>query len=63
MINVKTDVVIKKKAQGLAKELGLPLGTVINGYLRQFIADQRITVNHRRLLYAYLERFPPKSVH
>ena len=42
MINVKTDVTIKKKAQTLARGLGLPLGTVINSYLRQFIADQRI---------------------
>ena len=37
VINVKVDRDIKKKAQSLAEELGLPLSTVINANLREFI--------------------------
>ena len=37
MINIKTDRDIKIKAQKVAKELGLPLGTVLNAYLREFV--------------------------
>ena len=36
MINIKTDKKLKDEAQKVAKELGLPLGTVINAYLREF---------------------------
>jgi len=42
MINIKSDVEIKKNAQKVAKELGLPLGTIINQYLKQFIRDKRV---------------------
>lgn len=37
MINIKTDVEVKRNAQKVAKDLGLPLGTVLNAYLREFI--------------------------
>ena len=37
MINIKTDVEIKSQAKKVAKELGIPLGTVLNAYLREFI--------------------------
>ncbi|MFZ2521925.1 MAG: hypothetical protein WAX44_02370 [Minisyncoccia bacterium] len=37
MINIKTDVEIKNQAKKVAKELGIPLGTVLNAYLREFI--------------------------
>lgn len=42
MLAVKTDAKLKKKAQQVAKELGLPLGTVINRYLQNFIVEQRV---------------------
>ena len=41
MINIKTDREVKLKAQKIAKELGLPLGTVINAYLREFVRTKR----------------------
>ena len=41
MINIKTDKDIKVKAQKVAKELGLPLGTVLNAYLREFIRTKK----------------------
>ncbi len=37
---VKTDKEVKAQAQKTAKELGLPLSTLINAYLKQFIATQ-----------------------
>ena len=42
VINVKTDKDLKNKAQKLAKNLGLPLGTIINAYLREFVREKRI---------------------
>lgn len=43
VLNVKTDKEVKEEAQKLAKELGVPLSTVVNGYLRQFIRDREVT--------------------
>lgn len=37
---VKTDKEVKKAAQKTAKELGLPLSTLINAYLKQFIVSK-----------------------
>ena len=42
MINIKTDSKLKAKAQKVARELGLPLGTIINRYLQTFVIDQRV---------------------
>jgi antitoxin component of RelBE/YafQ-DinJ toxin-antitoxin module len=40
---IKTNKVLKQKAQKLAKEMGLPLGTLVNNYLRDFIIERRVT--------------------
>ena len=42
MLAVKTDAKLKKRAQQVAKELGLPLGTIINRYLQVFTEEQRV---------------------
>ena len=42
MINIKTDAKIKARAQQVARDLGLPLGTIINRYLKEFVVDQRV---------------------
>jgi len=42
VINIKADPKLKKEAQRVSAGLGLPLGTVINNYLRQFVIDQRV---------------------
>lgn len=39
VLNVKTDAKLKKEAQLLAKELGLPLSTVVSRLLRDFVRD------------------------
>lgn len=43
VINVKIDEKTKKSAQKLAKELGLNLSTIINGTLKSFVINKRIT--------------------
>jgi len=42
MINIKADRDVKKKAQKVASDLGMPLSTVINAYLRQFIRTKAV---------------------
>lgn len=42
---IKTNKVLKHKAQKLAKEMGLPLGTLVNNYLRNFIVDRQVVFN------------------
>lgn len=41
-INIKADTDVKKKAQKVAAELGIPLSTVINAYLHQFIRNKSV---------------------
>lgn len=40
IINIKTDSLVKKRAQKRAKQLGLSLSGVINSHLREFIASK-----------------------
>lgn len=42
VLNIKTDAKLKKRAQTVARNLGLPLGTVINRYLQEFVIEQRV---------------------
>ena len=41
-LNIKADVEVKKRAQKTARELGMPLSTVINAYLKQFIRTKEV---------------------
>lgn len=43
IINIKADKDIKEKAGRTAKQMGLPLSAVVNAFLRQFIAERRVT--------------------
>lgn len=42
VINIKADKEVKKKAQKVARDLGLPLSTIINAYLNQFVRTKEI---------------------
>ncbi len=42
VLNVKTDKEVKEEAQRVAKELGLPLSTVVNAYLKEFVRNRAI---------------------
>lgn len=56
VLNVKTDLDLKKQAQQLADELGLPLSTVVNGYLREFIQNREITFSNAPRMSPWLEK-------
>lgn len=45
VIHIKTDKEVKERAQRLAAELGLPLSTVVNSYLRQFVRNREVHVS------------------
>ncbi|OGZ57485.1 MAG: hypothetical protein A3F94_00625 [Candidatus Spechtbacteria bacterium RIFCSPLOWO2_12_FULL_38_22] len=42
IVNVKVDSETKEKAQSLAKELGLPLSTIVNANLKEFIRSGEV---------------------
>ncbi len=42
MINIRADRETKKRAQMVARGLGMPLSTVINAYLNQFIRTKEV---------------------
>ncbi len=41
-LNIKADREVKRRAQRVARELGMPLSTVINAYLKQFIRTKEV---------------------
>ena len=41
LVSVKIDQDIKTKAQNLTQELGIPLSTLVNAYLRQFVREKK----------------------
>jgi addiction module RelB/DinJ family antitoxin len=42
LITVKTDKTLKHAAQELAAEIGVPLGTLINSFLKQFVRNKEV---------------------
>lgn len=42
VLNIKTDKKVKQGAQKVARELGLPLGTIVNLYLRELAREKRV---------------------
>lgn len=42
VINIKTDIKIKKEAQKIASDLGFSLSATINGFLKQLIRDKTL---------------------
>ena len=46
VLNVKIDPVLKKKAQLVAKELGLPMSIVVSASLREFTNTRSITISN-----------------
>jgi addiction module RelB/DinJ family antitoxin len=45
VLNIKTDVSVKRQAQDLARELGVPLSTVVNAYLKEFIREKELRLS------------------
>lgn len=43
MLSIKLDKSLKQKAQGLAHTLGVSLNAVVNGYIKEFISERKVT--------------------
>ena len=56
ILNIKTSKSLKEEARSIAAELGLPLSTVINAFLRQFVRERSVTFDARLAPTPYLER-------
>jgi addiction module RelB/DinJ family antitoxin len=55
VLNFKTDKKLKTEAQKVAKDLGLPLGTIMNNYLKRLVQERTVVfedlqVNEKTLL-------------
>jgi len=61
VINIKADKDVKEKAQALARELGLPLSTVINSYLKEFVRNREIHFSLEPELRPEIERLLKKA--
>lgn len=57
ILNIKTDKHLKRAAQDTAEELGVPLGTAINAFLKQFVREKELVLSaDRRTPTPYLQR-------
>jgi len=56
MINIKADKEVKEEAQKTAKELGVPLSTVINAFLKEFVRNKSVSFSAVPRMTPYLER-------
>ena len=45
VLNIKTDKAVKEKSQKTAHELGVPLSTVVNAYLKEFVREQAFSLS------------------
>lgn len=45
VVNIKTNPVIKAKAQAVAEELGFSLSSLINGYLKHLVKTKTVHFN------------------
>lgn len=45
VLTIKTDQSLKLQAQKIAEEFGIPLGTILNAFLRQFVRNKEISLN------------------
>jgi len=56
VINFKVDTEVKEEAQKLARELGVPLSSIVNAQLREFLRSRTLNVSAEPRMSAYLEK-------
>jgi DNA-damage-inducible protein J len=56
VLTVKTNKELKEAAQSVAKELGIPLSTAVNAFLKQFVRDRKLELSDTLTPSPYLER-------
>ncbi len=63
LISIKADKEIKEKAQKVAAQIGIPLSTLVNAYLREFVRTKRVDFSlERRRLRPEVERQIQKAL-
>lgn len=62
VLNVKTDQDIKAKAQRLAEHIGVPLSTVVNAYLKEFVSSGEFRLSREPQLKPEVARRIAQSV-
>jgi len=45
ILNIKTDKKLKAEAKKVSADLGVPLSTVVNAFLKQFVREKEITLS------------------
>ncbi len=56
LLNIKIDPLVKNQAQQTARELGLPLSTIINAFLKQFVRTKEVYFSTIPTMSSALER-------
>lgn len=62
VLNVKTDVQVKEDAQNLARHIGVPLSTIVNAYLKEFIATGEVRLTREPQLRPVVQKRIMESV-
>ena len=62
VLNVKTDVQVKEDAQNLARHIGVPLSTIVNAYLKEFIATGEVRLTREPQLRPAVQKRIIESV-
>jgi addiction module RelB/DinJ family antitoxin len=56
ILNIKTDKKLKENAKKVAGRIGVPLSTVVNSFLKQFVRDEEVTFSAKNYkMTPYLE--------
>jgi addiction module RelB/DinJ family antitoxin len=45
VLTIKTDKSVRDEARKVAEEFGIPLGTIINAFLRQFVRSKELSLD------------------
>ncbi|MEY2664371.1 MAG: hypothetical protein RIT04_179 [Candidatus Parcubacteria bacterium] len=56
IINIKADKDIKDLAMRTAKDMGVPLSTIVNALLRQFVANRSVVLTAAPTPSAHIEK-------
>lgn len=62
VLNVKTDKDVKERAQALAKHMGIPLSTVVNAYLKEFVVTGNFKITREPELNARVQKELARAV-
>lgn len=61
ILNIKMEKELKEAAQETSKELGIPLSTAVNVFLKQFVRDRKLTISASCKPSPYLQKIIKES--